>query len=52
MSKFDVLQQLWDFIRENKKFWLLPIVIVLVLAGLLLVTTQGSALAPFIYTLF
>ncbi len=52
MSKVEVLTQLWAFMRENKKFWLAPIVIVLVLAGLLMVTTQGSALAPFIYTLF
>lgn len=52
MSKVDVLRQLWGFMGENKKFWLLPILIVLVLAGLLLVTTQGSALAPFVYTLF
>ncbi|MEQ1574348.1 MAG: DUF5989 family protein [Vicinamibacterales bacterium] len=52
MSKVDVLTQLWTFMSENKKFWLLPIVTVLVLTGLLLVVTQGSALAPFIYTLF
>jgi competence protein ComGC len=52
MSKVDVLRQLWSFMRENKKFWLAPIVIVLVLVGLLLVVTQGSAVAPFIYTLF
>ena len=42
----------WDFMRENKKFWLVPILTVLVLTGLLLVMTQGSAVAPFIYTLF
>ena len=52
MSKVEVLAQFWAFMRENKKFWLAPIVIVLVLVGLLLVTTQGSAVAPFIYTLF
>ena len=42
----------WEFTRSNKKYWLAPILIVLVLVGLLLVVTQGSALAPFIYTLF
>ncbi len=44
--------ELWAFMRERKKFWLLPIVIVLVLFGGLVVLTQGSAVAPFIYTLF
>ena len=44
--------ELWAFLRERKKFWLLPIIIILVLFSSLLVFTQGSALAPFIYTLF
>jgi hypothetical protein len=44
--------ELWAFMRERKKFWLLPIVVVLVLFGTLIVLTQGSAVAPFIYTLF
>jgi len=44
--------ELWAFMRERKKFWLLPIVIVLVLFGGLVVLTQGTAVAPFIYTLF
>jgi hypothetical protein len=44
--------ELWAFMRERKKFWLLPIVIVLLLFGALIVFTQGSAVAPFIYTLF
>jgi hypothetical protein len=52
MSKIDVVVQFWDFARENKKLWLLPIAVVLVVTGLLLVLTQGSAVAPFIYTLF
>jgi len=43
---------LWAFLKERKKFWLLPIVLVLLLLGLLLVLTEGSAIAPFIYTLF
>jgi hypothetical protein len=45
-------QELWAFMRERKKFWLLPIVLILVLFGGLIVLTQGSAVAPFIYTLF
>ena len=49
---FDVLKDLWLFLRERKKFWLLPIIFILVLFGALLVFTQGSVLAPFIYTLF
>jgi uncharacterized protein DUF5989 len=44
--------ELWQFMQERKKFWLLPIVVVLVLFGGLIVLTQGSAVAPFIYTLF
>ena len=48
----DFIVELWMFMRERKKFWLLPIVIVLVLFGGLVVLTQGSAVAPFIYTLF
>ncbi len=46
------LKELWAFMRERKKFWLLPIIVVLVLFGALLVLTEGSAVAPFIYTLF
>ena len=52
MYKNHVLSEIWQFIRFNKKYWLLPIVTVLVLAGLLIVVSQGSAVAPFIYTLF
>ena len=48
----DLLKDLWAFMRERKKFWLAPIIIVLVLLGALLVLAQGSAIAPFIYTLF
>ena len=44
--------ELWEFLRERKKFWLLPIILVLLLMGGLLVFTQGSAVAPFVYTLF
>jgi len=48
----DFVLELWAFMRERKKFWLLPIVIALLLFGGLIVFTQGSAVAPFIYTLF
>ena len=46
------MKDLWGFMRERKKFWLGPIIIVLVLLGALIVLAQGSAIAPFIYTLF
>jgi hypothetical protein len=49
---FEFLAELWRFMRERKKFWLLPIILVLTLFGGLIVLTQGSAIAPFIYTLF
>ena len=48
----DLLKDLWDFMKERKVYWLAPIIIVLVLLGGLIVLTQGSAVAPFIYTLF
>ncbi len=48
----DFLQDLWAFMRERKKFWLAPIILVMVLLGALIVFAQGSSLAPFIYTLF
>jgi len=48
----DLLKDLWGFMRERKKFWLAPIILVLLLLGFLVVFAQGSAVAPFIYTLF
>ncbi|MEE8321261.1 MAG: DUF5989 family protein [Gammaproteobacteria bacterium] len=48
----DLIKDLWLFMRERKKFWLAPIIIVLVLLGGLIIFAQGSAVAPFIYTLF
>jgi hypothetical protein len=48
----EFITELWTFMRERKKFWLLPIFFVLLLFGGLIVLTQGSAVAPFIYTLF
>jgi len=52
MSRTKVISELWQFMKHNKKFWLAPILIVLVLIGFLLVIAGSSALAPFIYTLF
>lgn len=46
------LAELWSFLRARKKFWLYPIILVLIVFGGLLVLAQGSAIAPFIYTLF
>ena len=48
----DLLKDLWGFMRERKKFWLAPIIFVMVLLGAVIVLTQGSVIAPFIYTLF
>jgi hypothetical protein len=48
----ELLKDLWDFMRERKKFWLAPIIIVMLLLGALIVLAQGSAISPFIYTLF
>lgn len=48
----ELLTDLWDFLRERKKFWLLPIILVLLLFGSLLIFAQGSVVAPFIYSLF
>jgi hypothetical protein len=48
----DFLQDLWGFMRVRKKFWLAPIILIMVLLGGLIVATQGSVIAPFIYTLF
>jgi hypothetical protein len=47
-----MLREIWMLLRERKKFWLLPIIVVLMLFGVLLVFAQSSALAPFIYTIF
>ena len=52
MGKLSLASEVWMFLRQNKKLWLLPIVVVLLLLGALLVFAQSSALAPFIYTIF
>ena len=48
----DFIKEFWEFLKIRKKYWLLPIIIVLVLFGSLIVLTQGTAVAPFIYTIF
>ena len=48
----EFVMELWAFMKERKKFWLLPIIMVLLMLGTLIVLTQGSAVAPLIYTLF
>lgn len=52
MGLIGLLGELWAFMKERKKLWLLPILVVMLLVGGLLVFAQGSALAPFIYTIF
>tara|TARA_B100000989_G_scaffold192995_1_gene145604 strand:+ start:336 stop:485 length:150 start_codon:yes stop_codon:yes gene_type:complete len=47
-----IIKELWEFLKVRKKFWLLPIILVLFLFGGLIVLTQGTAIAPFIYTIF
>lgn len=48
----DLLKDLWGFMKARKKFWLAPVIFMLLLLGSLIVLSQGSAVAPFIYTLF
>ena len=52
MSKLSIISEFWQFLKVRKKWWLLPIILFLVLLGGLIVLTQGSALAPFIYAIF
>jgi hypothetical protein len=52
MSATRIVGELWLFMRERKKWWLLPVIAVMLLVGSLIVVAQGSALAPFIYTIF
>lgn len=52
MGKLAILREFWDFLKVRKKWWLAPIIIMLLLLGLLIFFAQGSAVAPFIYTLF
>jgi hypothetical protein len=52
MGKLSILSEFWTFLKVRKKWWLAPIVIILLLLGALIVLTEGSAVAPFIYTIF
>jgi hypothetical protein len=52
VGKLAILKEFWDFLRVRKKWWLTPIIAVLLLLGLLIFFTQSSVVAPFIYTLF
>jgi hypothetical protein len=52
MNRLSILKEFWRFLRVRKKWWLMPIVFLLLLLGLVLVTAKGSALAPFIYSWF
>jgi hypothetical protein len=51
-NKLSIISEFWDFLKTRKKWWLAPIVLIMLLMGLLIVLTEGSAVAPFIYTLF
>jgi competence protein ComGC len=48
----EFLKELWQFLKVRKKFWLMPVIIVLLIFALLIIATAGTAIAPFIYTLF
>ena len=52
MSKISIIGEFWEFLKVRKKWWLAPIVLVLLLLGALIVLSEGSAVAPFIYTIF
>jgi hypothetical protein len=52
MSKMSLIKEIWLYMRQNKKYWLIPILFILILMSLLLVLAQSSALAPFIYSIF
>jgi len=52
MSKISIVQEFWEFLKIRKRYWLAPILLVLILLSLLIIFTQSSPVAPFIYTLF
>ena len=52
MAKLAIMKEFWEFLKVRKKWWLLPIIVLMVLFGALIVFTEGSAIAPFIYALF
>lgn len=51
-SKLSILSEFWDFLKTRKKWWLAPIIFIMLLVSLLIILTEGSVVAPFIYTLF
>ncbi len=52
MSRLGIFKELWAFVRLRKRYWLVPVIVILVLLGVLLVLAENSAIAPFIYSLF
>lgn len=52
MSKMSIIREFWEFIKVRKKYWLAPIILILLLLGVLIIFAETSAVAPFIYTLF
>lgn len=52
MSKISIMKEFWDFLKVRKRFWLAPIIIILVLLSVLIFLAQSSSVAPFIYTIF
>ena len=52
MGKLGIIKEFWGFLKVRKKFWLFPIILVMVLLGLLIILSEGSVVTPYIYTLF
>lgn len=52
MGKLSIIKELWEFLKVNKRWWLAPIIVLLLLLGFLIILSESSAVAPFIYTLF
>ena len=52
MSKISIIKELWDFLKVRKRYWLAPIIVILILLSVMLIFAQSSSIAPFIYTLF
>jgi hypothetical protein len=52
MGKMSLITEIWLYLRQNKKYWLIPIIFILILMSVLLILAQSSALAPFIYSIF
>ncbi|HVE55198.1 MAG TPA: DUF5989 family protein [Pyrinomonadaceae bacterium] len=52
MGKISLVKEIWLYLRQNKKYWLIPIIFILILMSVLLILAQSSALAPFIYSIF